>query len=245
MTKDAAPVRLLLRAEVLVGTHLHEGYTLELGESTMFVRVDEQVPIGELVQVRVSFARVVAPVLFDARVTGHRTGRAPGEPTGLELALDLDDEQAARFAALRALARPPDAPPDGDAEACRVLIVEDSATIRDLMALSMKRHVVGDRAFTVDFAASSEEAWAKLAAADYNLLMVDYFLPTPDGARLVERIRRDPRMGQVPVVAISVGGDQARADMMAAGADLFLDKPLSVRDLLRTLEHVVHAGGRP
>jgi CheY-like chemotaxis protein len=51
-------------------------------------------------------------------------------------------------------------------------------------------------------------------------------------------MRSEPRLAEMPVVAMSVGGSEARAATLAAGADLFLDKPLVLKDLFSTLERL-------
>src|SRR5206468_433035 len=88
-----------------------------------------------------------------------------------------------------------------------------------------------DRRRRVDGAADGASAWQMLSDGSYDLAIVDYFLPELDGAQLVQRMKAEPRLATVPVVAVSVGGPTARDATLAAGADLFLDKPLVLRDL--------------
>src|SRR5690606_18706374 len=78
-----------------------------------------------------------------------------------------------------------------------------------------------------------------------QLAIVDFFLPGMDGAQLISRIRKEPRLAGLPVVAISIGGDAARDAFLAAGADVFLDKPVVVRDLLATLDRLLTRLGHP
>jgi CheY-like chemotaxis protein len=77
-----------------------------------------------------------------------------------------------------------------------------------------------------------------LADGTYDLAIVDYYLPELNGAQLVKRMRAEPRLAAVPIVAVSVGGTEARDATLAAGADLFLDKPLVLKDLFATLERL-------
>jgi two-component system sensor histidine kinase and response regulator WspE len=97
---------------------------------------------------------------------------------------------------------------------------------------------------TVDHASDGAAAWQMLASASYDLAIVDYYLPVLDGAQLVQRMRSEPRLQSVPIVAISVGGSEAREATLAAGADLFLDKPLVLKDLFATLERLNAHGGQ-
>jgi CheY-like chemotaxis protein len=55
-------------------------------------------------------------------------------------------------------------------------------------------------------------------------------------------LRRDPKFAHSAVVAISVGGRDAREATISAGADLFLDKPVVLRDLFRTQQVLSQRG---
>ncbi len=117
----------------------------------------------------------------------------------------------------------------------RVLLIEDSGLTRDVLAYRLG----GDGAFEVDHAEDAEHGWKMLETNPYDLIVVDYFLPAATGAALIARLRKEPRFTRLPVIAISVGGRDACAAMMTAGADLFLDKPLALRDIANTLRVVV------
>jgi CheY-like chemotaxis protein len=93
-----------------------------------------------------------------------------------------------------------------------------------------------------DHAEDAASAREKLENAQYDLVIVDYYLPSEDGAVFIARLRRDPRFAHSPIVAISVGGRDAREATMSAGADLFLDKPVVLRDLFQTLQVLSQRG---
>jgi CheY-like chemotaxis protein len=125
--------------------------------------------------------------------------------------------------------------------AFHVLLVDDSDMIRELFVAAMRRYF--QPPFIVDTAADCEQGWALLRTFPYDLTIVDYFLPTSDGSKLVELVRGQSEIADLPVVAISVGGSQAREAFLAAGADIYLDKPIVMRDLLYTLGRLTR--GRP
>jgi len=233
---DADAFRFMLRAELRGPDQTLISSGFELTEQTIFVVADWQPPIDTALSVRLSFPTLVEPVELAARVAGLRTAGAPGEPGGIELAFEDRSREAAaalvrqvRRLCTTASARPP------EGAAYRVLLVEDNGMIRDMFAFGMRRSVQPPGAIAIDHAEDAERAWSKLHEAHYDLIIVDYFLPAEDGASLIARLRRDERLSKVPVVAISVGGRPARDATISAGADLFLDKPLVLRDLLHTM----------
>jgi CheY-like chemotaxis protein len=125
------------------------------------------------------------------------------------------------------------APSVAERPAFRVLLVDDSPVIRELFLAAMRRYFQSP--YVIDTAEDGEQGWTLLRTGGYDLTIIDFFLPMSDGSKLVERVRRQPDIADLPVVAISVGGTQARDAFLSAGADIYLDKPLMMRDLLDTL----------
>jgi CheY-like chemotaxis protein len=238
--------RILLRAEVQSdGVAPFIAHTLELGETAAFVETEVRLEIGTSVRVRLSFPRLVEPFEVTGHVTAVAEAEAPGDPNGLGLVIApvaaRDAEQLRTV--LTTLA---DEPREASVEGFHVLLVEDSNLIRDMFSYGIRKYFRGKPGYvTVDHAADGASAWRMLSDGSYDLAIVDYFLPELDGAQLVQRMRAEPRLANVPIVAVSVGGSAARDATLAAGADLFLDKPLVLTDLFATLERLnVHGAQR-
>lgn len=243
---DADPFRFMLRAEIRCSGQTIVSSGFELTEQSIFVVSDWRPPVGAALSIRLSFPTLVAPVELDGRIARLRAAGCPGEPGGVEIAFDESSREAtARLTAqvheLCASARAQPAEP----VTYRVLLVEDNGLIRDMFAFGMRRSFQPPTAIVIDHAEDAERAWSKLREARYDIIIVDYFLPSEDGASLIARLRQDERLAQVPVVAISVGGRSARDATISAGADLFLDKPLVLSDLLHTMRILAGRGGSP
>jgi CheY-like chemotaxis protein len=232
--------RIVLRAEVRIGARLIVTHTLELGADGCFVQSDERPPVGMATRVRLSFPGLVDPVEVPARVGSHRPAPAPGEPTGVQLLFDhARGQDAARLEAL--LLRVRMAPPlfDPRRPGYRVLLVDDSGLIRDLFSYGMRKYFNHRRSsVTVDVVDNGMDAWEKLAADRYDLAIVDHHLSETTGSELIARLREESRHLALPIIAISGGGLRAREAALAAGADLFLDKPLVLRELFATLDRL-------
>ena len=108
--------------------------------------------------------------------------------------------------------------PDPDAPRRRVFIVDDSRGARQVVGGAL-----GSAGFEVDLAGSPTEALSVLAEQEFDAIVVDYVLPTMDGATLVARVRD---LGiTAPIVVLSGAAtveDQEKA--LAAGANAYLDK---------------------
>jgi DNA-binding response OmpR family regulator len=227
--------RFIVRAEIRSAGETLISYGFDLTERSIFVVTEWNAPIGTPVSVRLSFPRILEPIDVAARIGDIRVAGEPGEQGGIRL--DFEHSAGDVGARLVALFHPTDGPPDPISEnrPYRVLLVDDSWLIRDMFAYGTAKFFDRPGALAVDHADDAEAAWGKLTTSTYDLVIIDYFLPAEDGASLIARLRNDPRLATTPIVAISVGGRDAREATISAGADVFVDKPLVFRDLFNTL----------
>ena len=119
----------------------------------------------------------------------------------------------------------------------RVLVVDDSADIRELWRLWLTFW-----GFSVDEARNGYEAIQKATQDQPDLILMDLWMPVVDGIEAMQRLKADDRTSQVPVLAVSaqtLAPDSSAA--LAAGADAFLVKPC---DPDRLLDHIRLAMGR-
>lgn len=221
-------VPTLLRAELAHAGRKFVGHTTVLTPKTSFVRIDEEIELGTPVELELSFRNALRPLHFRAVVTAQRRAAGPGELAGLWLSIDACSAEDAE--GLRSLLEA--TPRERE---MRVLLVEDSAITREVFVHASR---VVKSAIQVDAVTDAERAWTQLQTTPYQLLVVDHFLADSSGADLVARVRAEPATQAIAILGISVGGKVARDAMLSAGADVFLDKPVRVRDLLATLERL-------
>ncbi len=227
--------RLILRAEVTVKGETVVTRTRELSAEEIVVPFSTLPPLGAPVGLRLSFPGLVEAFELTGVVTAHHASDGPGEVPALTISVrDSAPASMERFARLLepgTASRPP-------TEGFRILIVEDNGMIRDMFAYGVHKYFKTRGSVHVDVAPDGAAAWELIAQGPYDLAIVDHYLPIVSGAQLIERIRQDERFVRLPVVAISVGGEDARNASIAAGADLFLDKPIVLRELFATLDRL-------
>jgi DNA-binding response OmpR family regulator len=108
-----------------------------------------------------------------------------------------------------------------------VLVVDDDPTFCTLMTEVLKMYRV-----RVHSAYSAQEAMAILETMTPDLILTDVMMPEVDGLTLVRRIRSAEPFARVPVIVVSAGvSSREQAEALQAGADRFLPKPFSLRDL--------------
>jgi CheY-like chemotaxis protein/nitrogen-specific signal transduction histidine kinase len=114
-----------------------------------------------------------------------------------------------------------------------VLVVEDNAMNRMLIGAYLEEF-----GLTYDIVDSGAEALLRLAAKDYDLVLMDVMMPELDGVETTKRIRKlGGDKGEVPIVALTahaMKGD--REDYLAAGMDGYVSKPIRGSELLEALK---------
>jgi two-component system KDP operon response regulator KdpE len=107
----------------------------------------------------------------------------------------------------------------------RILVVDDEPQIRRAMRTSLEAH-----GYRVETASNGEEALAKAADLDPELVFLDLGLPDLDGTDVIERLRS---FSDVPVIVLSVRDAQSdKVAALDAGADDYVTKPFAVEELL-------------
>ena len=109
----------------------------------------------------------------------------------------------------------------------RILVVEDNA-----LNLKLVRDVLTVSGYEVVEAQSGEEGVALAGTCDPDLVLMDLQLPGIDGYEALRLLRKDPRLGGVPVVAVTAFAMREDRERTAReGFDGYLSKPISVRAL--------------
>jgi len=119
--------------------------------------------------------------------------------------------------------------------AATILVVEDEAAIAELIAVNLR--LAG---YTVLYAMDAAQAQTLIRAALPDLILLDWMLPGASGLALTKTLRGDERTRHVPIILLTAKG--AEADKVAglqAGADDYVTKPFSPRELLARIQAVL------
>jgi two-component system cell cycle response regulator DivK len=109
-----------------------------------------------------------------------------------------------------------------------ILVVEDQEDNRQIL-----RDLLKSADYEMIEAENGEEALSAVATRRPDLILMDIQLPMLDGYETTRRIRADPAMQSIPIIAVTsyaLSGDEAKA--RAAGCDDYVTKPYSPRQLL-------------
>lgn len=109
---------------------------------------------------------------------------------------------------------------EGTTKRKRILVVEDSLTVREL-----ERKLLDQRGYQVDIAVDGMEGWNALRTSHFDLVVTDVDMPRMDGIELVTLIKKDPHLKDIPVLIVSYKDrEEDRRRGLEAGADYYLTK---------------------
>ncbi len=115
----------------------------------------------------------------------------------------------------------------------KVLIVEDSPTMRQLLIFALSRV----RGCIVVEADDGLDALRKLAGETFDIILTDINMPIMDGLKLVKRLRSDAKHSDIPIVIITTeGGEEDRKKALALGADAYITKPIRAPQVIETVK---------
>jgi two-component system chemotaxis response regulator CheY len=111
----------------------------------------------------------------------------------------------------------------------KVLIVEDSPTMRQLISFALKRL----KGIRIVEANDGVDGLKKLSAEKFDLIFTDINMPIMDGLKLVSLVRNDVNYRNTPVVVITTEGAQEdRERALALGANDYITKPIQPNKIL-------------
>ena len=123
----------------------------------------------------------------------------------------------------------------------RILIVEDSADIADLIA-----HCLQGAGHVTTIAATGTEGLRMARAAPPEAIMLDLMLPGIDGLHVCQALRGEPATAAIPIIMLTARGEESdRIRGLELGADDYVTKPFSPRELVARVSALLRRIQRP
>ncbi|NKC12606.1 MAG: phosphate regulon transcriptional regulatory protein PhoB [Gammaproteobacteria bacterium] len=120
-----------------------------------------------------------------------------------------------------------------------LLVVEDEPAVREMVADNFRMS-----GYAVEEASSVGEAWELISRAMPNLVLLDWMLPDSSGMEFLRRLRREEPTRALPVIMLTARGEEAdRIRGLNVGADDYLGKPFSLRELEARVKAVLRRAG--
>jgi len=116
-----------------------------------------------------------------------------------------------------------------------ILVVEDEPAIQELISISLARN-----GHSVRRAATAKDAYDAVSEALPDVILLDWMLPDAAGPSLARRLRGETRTREVPIIMLTArAGDDDKVAGLEAGADDYVTKPFSPRELEARIQAVL------
>ena len=120
----------------------------------------------------------------------------------------------------------------------RILIIEDEPDIRKTLEYNLSRE-----GFDVICASSLSEGKDSINAAKFSLILLDLMLPDGSGLDLCRELKSDPKKNLIPIIILTAKDDEVdKVVGFELGADDYVTKPFSVRELILRVKAVLKRG---
>jgi two-component system, chemotaxis family, chemotaxis protein CheY len=117
--------------------------------------------------------------------------------------------------------------------AAKILIVEDDADSRDMLA-----YLLAGRGFEVICAEDGKKALELIEKEPPGLIITDISMPVMDGIEMIERLREHSEWREIPVLVMSAFRSEIVNNAMQAGANAATVKPLEIDKLMKLITHL-------
>lgn len=117
----------------------------------------------------------------------------------------------------------------------KILIIEDEMNIVELLKYNLETN-----GYEVDFATDGLSGLQKIKTVSPNLVLLDLMLPLLDGVELCKKVKYSPETEHIPIIMLTAKGTEMdKVIGLEIGADDYLTKPFSVRELLARIKVVL------
>lgn len=206
-------------------------YDANLSQSSATITTPRVIDVGTIIEIGIAFPGLLQPIVLDALVRDKLDD-------GLAIALLAGGGAKLAEIAERVRARDPKVL----APVVSVLIVEDNKHVCELVRQGLAgtaRRELKDVTFTFETAEDGAAALQLLKTRTFDAAIVDVYLPVLDGPSMIQQARTALGLTDLPIITMSAGGESARAAALKAGATVFLDKPVRLRDVVATMRQLL------
>ncbi len=125
--------------------------------------------------------------------------------------------------------------------AARILVVEDEQAIADLVAFGLRR-----AGFDVDLAGDCATARIRIADARPDLVLMDWMLPDSSGLEFTRQLKKRAGTREIPIIMLTArAAELDKVQGLEGGADDYVTKPFSARELVARIRAVLRRGSGP
>jgi uncharacterized protein (TIGR02266 family) len=237
-------VPLVLRVDYPGEGSAARDVTENLSAGGLFIRTERTLAPGDRVPLQISFPSLLDPIEIEVEVVRPRPAGEAG-PAGVAVKIPLDRiDDRHKLAALAEVGRTGLAASKAK-RGYRILVVEDNPHVIEMYEYALKRLRAPDGSveIAIEYGANGHDALVRLKRLPrVDLVLADLYMPVMDGFALIEKMKADPALLEIPTIIISAGGPDARARAESLGVAVYLQKPVQFVDVVSTVRTLLKLG---
>ncbi len=120
----------------------------------------------------------------------------------------------------------------------RILVVEDERDLREVLSYNLSRE-----GFQVSVASTGSDGLQRARSQKPDMILLDLMLPDVDGLEICRLVRQDPQISRTPIIMLTAKGEETDVVVgLGVGADDYMPKPFSVKELVARVKAVLRRG---
>jgi len=243
-------ISIILKVDYASGEDFLADYTCNASDTGLFIATDRAFSPGDVLDFSLSFPGLLPPIQCRAEVRWRKgpdpaqgADQIPGIGVVLIFETDAERKRIEDLVTRLRQAHQPSPAPSAPSVPFLALLAEDNPLVREMLRFAVRKYhssqIPKARVLEVFEAEDGQRGWEHISQRKFDIAIVDYFMPVMDGGQLIRKIRGQTDMAGLPIIAVSVGGDEVRREVYAAGANLFLDKPLVLNQLIDSMQRLL------
>ncbi|MGB9600190.1 MAG: response regulator [Myxococcota bacterium] len=240
--RDSKRYNLILKADISYKDKSFSEYIEDISIGGCFLSTNLEIPISERINIELSFPSLVERLILEGVIVWKRSPLPRKNVRGgYGIRFDIQPQVRKRLEQfLLPLAEERGGLPPID-RPYKIIIAEDNPHILGMYRYGIQRlakfELPSDRMILLSEVDDAKDVEEIIFKEEFDLLILDFYIPLFSGDEVIKRLRSSGV--NKPILVISGGGEEGREKALSAGADMYLEKPITVNDLIANIKRLL------
>lgn len=240
--RDNKRYNLILKADITVDENFFSEYIEDISIGGCFISTIQEIPISKRLKIVLSFPSIVDSIELTGEVVWKRSPLPRKNVRGgYGIRFDIPPLTRKRLEQflLPMIEKGGGIPPVG--RPFKIIIAEDNPHILGMYRYGLQRlarfELPSEKMILLSEVTDAKDVEGIIFKEEFDLLILDFYIPMFSGDEVIKRLRASGV--ERPILVISGGGEEGREKALAAGADMYLEKPITVNDLITNIKRLL------
>jgi CheY-like chemotaxis protein len=240
--RDSKRYNLILKADIKFQGRQISEYIEDISIGGCFISTNYELPINERIEITLYFPSIIDKLELSGIIVWRRNPLPRKNIRGgYGVKFDIPPVMRKRLEQfLLPLSSDRGGIPPID-RPFRIIIAEDNPHILNMYRYGIQRlarfELPSEKMILLSEVSDAKDVDEVIFKEDFDLLILDFYIPMFSGDEIIKRLRA--KGIDKPILVISGGGEEGREKALAAGADMYLEKPITVNDLIASIKKLL------